>query len=372
MQLNINTLAELITFFSQADKSDSAQTISSTTEATSFHIYEMGRSIRKISRQAFAEFENTQSPWPYPFLNQAWFALVFTEQKQEQDFTVWFLKFPLDEQAKLNQVARNDYLKQFIDSIYIDKPENVSQESAYGYTPNEEKRANFNAIVKKQLGFPASSYFKPCLDYITGQTELQQWQNLGYQGIADVCARLDEKHQGKSLLQSLYEIIPQLPNEPFQAFSTCLENHVLNNKLAQQIYQRAINTELDSDMSDIACLRALSQTAASQDPNNALNQLVKKVLPIEETAEKTKQSYSIELMAVLSGRCWQHLKPAETMMAFLEALARVPEGQESFNVIVADLLFIPGMRDDVLQQIRNPQRTEKLSHAIGYFFQSFR
>jgi len=260
MQLNINTLAELIAFFSKTpEDSDSKQ---NTSEPTSFHIYEMSRSIRKISRQEFTEFENTQSPWPYPFLNQAWFALVFTEPNKENDFTVWFLKFPLDEQAKLNQIARNDYLKQFIDSIYIDKPENISQESAYGYTPNEEKRANFNAIVKKQLGFPASSFYTPCLDYITGKTDLQEWTGLGYQGIADVCARLDEKHQGKSNLQSLYEIIPELPIEPFQAFSTCLENHVLNAKLAQQIYHRA--TTIDTDQNDIACLRALSQTTPSR------------------------------------------------------------------------------------------------------------
>jgi len=366
MQININTLAELITFFSQKQEEGSSD-IESNSPAH-FHIYEMGRSIRKISAQEFADFEDTLIPWSYPFLKQAWFALVFTEPKQPNEFTVWFLKFPLDEQAKLVQVARNDYLKQFIDSIYIDKTENISQESPYGFTPNEEKRANFNAIVTKQLTGTASSFYPACLDYVHAKTELDQWPELGYQGIADVCARLDEKHHGKSNLQALYEIIPQLPDEPFRAFSSCLENHSLNSKLSQQIYKRAIT--LNNNDNDMACLRALSQ--ASSD-STALSQLLTKILPLNiDSFEEIQTEYPIELMAILSGRCWEQLKQEKVMQAFLEALARVPEGQESFNVIVSDLLFIPGMRDCVLQQIRNPNRSTKLSHAIGHFFQTMK
>lgn len=366
MEIKLNTLAELITFFSQNQKDN--DDISSPAQ---FHIYEMGRSIRKISQQTFADFEETLIPWPYPFLKQAWFALVFTEQKSPDDFTVWFLKFPLDEQAKLVQVARNDYLKQFIDSIYIDKPENISQESAYGFTPNDEKRANFNAMVKKQLGFPASSFYRDCLDYVHGNTELSQWQELGYQGIADVCARIDEKHQGKSNLQALYEIIPELPDEPFRAFSTCFENHSLNNKLAQQIYQRAV--EKDDATNDMACLRSLSQCTPESGGQTALSNLMKKLLPLNVgNFDEIPEQYPIELMAIFSGRCWEQLQDASVMYAFMEALARVPEGQESFNVIISDLLFIPGMREMVLQQIRNPKRSPELSKAIGYFFQTMR
>jgi len=366
MEIKLNTLAELISFFSQNQKQDNKAITTA-----QFHIYEMGRSIRKVSQESFADFEETIIPWPYPFLKQAWFALVFTEQKCPDDFTVWFLKFPLDEQAKLVQVARNDYLKQFIDSIYINKPENISQESAYGFTPNDEKRANFNAIVKKQLGIPASSFYQDCLDYVHGKKELSQWQELGYQGIADVCSRLDEKHLGKSTLQALYEIIPQLPDEPFRAFSTCLENHSLNNKLALQIYKRAI--EKDDANNDMACLRALSQSTEESGGQRALTQLTEKLLPLKiNSLTDIKEQYSIELMAIFSGRCWEQLKDEEVMYAFMEALARVPEGQESFNVIIADLLYIPGMRDLVLQQIRKPERSPELSKAIGYFFQSMR
>jgi hypothetical protein len=57
-------------------------------------------------------------------------------------------------------------------------------------------------------------------------------------------------------------------------------------------------------------------------------------------------------------------------MLFLERLAENSAGQEAFNLCMADLLYIPGMREPVLASVRDPKRSEKLSIAIGALFQN--
>jgi hypothetical protein len=37
---------------------------------------------------------------------------------------------------------------------------------------------------------------------------------------------------------------------------------------------------------------------------------------------------------------------------------------------MADLLFIPGMRPTLLTQLRNPERSEALSEAVGIMFKT--
>jgi hypothetical protein len=56
------------------------------------------------------------------------------------------------------------------------------------------------------------------------------------------------------------------------------------------------------------------------------------------------------------------------LQPFLEKLAINPTGQECFNRVMADLMFIPTLRALTLQQFRSPERSDALSQAIGGMF----
>jgi hypothetical protein len=70
----------------------------------------------------------------------------------------------------------------------------------------------------------------------------------------------------------------------------------------------------------------------------------------------------------VSGRCWEDLKDPELGLPYLEALATNPEGQEVFNKVMADLFFLPGLRETVMDALRSPERSDTLAAAIGQFF----
>ena len=79
----------------------------------------------------------------------------------------------------------------------------------------------------------------------------------------------------------------------------------------------------------------------------------------------------VELLATLAGRHWEALRTPDIGIAYLEALAGNESGQDVFNHLLADLLFLPGMREHILQAFRNPSRSEPLSLAIGAFLKMF-
>jgi hypothetical protein len=359
-----STLTELIQFFIHGGETQS----SIDNNEDIFYIYEMGRGIKQINRQTFADFEDTSIAWPYPFLKSAWFALLFANPENPDNFHVWFLKFPLDEQGKLIQAARDDYLKQFYERIIEKQHINAAQEaeSPYGFKPSEEKMANINAIVKHQTNKLPSAYYQDVLHYIyqenkSEKTDLKQWDNwqtLGYQGLADLSSYMHNEYNQKIIEQQLAQSIEYLPIAMLKALSSCLEHHQLSKQLVDVIVLRATKHNQLDNM--VACLRSISAS-----DNQAVNTLLKHALNSDYKA-------NIELLAVACGRCWNNLKEPWLMQLFLEALAIVKtankSSNEAFNIMVSDLLFIPGMRTTVLEQFRNPQRSDELTMSIGNFY----
>lgn len=78
------------------------------------------------------------------------------------------------------------------------------------------------------------------------------------------------------------------------------------------------------------------------------------------------------MLSAISGRSWEDLQQQALAAAFLERLAGNREGQPFFDLCLADLLFIPGMRAPLLKALRNPNRSSALSRAVGGFFQSLK
>lgn len=356
------TLIDLIDTFSRRDNNDetSAQT------ENNIRIFDMGRRIKPIALEQFEQFEQTLIAWPYPLVRSAWFAISFTyiDDNGHNNVNIWFLKFPLDEQGKLILAARDEYIEQFVRLIEqklnnSDILEKMGQESPYGFKPSEEKLANINAKLKVELKLEPSEYFNAVLEFLQAGANSDSWQELGYQGIADYCAFLQDKRYAE-LEAILTKTIDSLPNPVLHAFSTCLEHYELSNELQAAIFARA-NVMQEEEV--VACLHALAEEKNDGKNAETIQQLIKQAL-------QSDFAHKIEVLTVISGRNWNHLKKQpELMKLYLEALAKNTDGQSTFTILLSDLLFIPGMRESVLNAMRDPQRSEQLSQAIGHFYQ---
>jgi hypothetical protein len=330
-----------------------------------YRVFDMGRRVVKILAKEFVHFEKAKIPYSYPLNKQALFGVVFWNPQHPDKQYVWFLKLPLDEQGLLIQAARDEFLVMLLERVgecmlAADDGQHIEgalKDSPYTFVPQEQKMAVFNAHVTKCLKMAASPFYEGALAYFTGVTDNNDWQSLAMQGIADTAIRLaDDDEDTRGLIATL----PKLPEVPWNVFSTFLEHAEPVVGIAEVFAQR-LNRELQEKQPDInkicACLRA-----ASNSPDRGLVDLmVKRVL-------NNKCSRNIEILATITGRIWCVLEQDFICQLFLEQLACNDAGQQGFNQLISDVLYLPGMRPHIMQALRSPQRSKELSIAVGKLF----
>jgi hypothetical protein len=329
------------------------------TTRTHFHVFDMGRRIVKISPTIFRQFEEGKLAYPTPLQQQAWLAILGWGKGPREDHFIWFLKFPLDEMAQLVQAARDDFLQHLLESIGHNAAsskeggiQDTLNDSPYGYRPRDDVMAIFHAKALKSMGAAPTRFFDHAREYLEGRSGYDQWAFVGIQGLADVAARLDDEQLNALVARA----IPHLPSQPLQALCGCLEHEAISTAVAERLIER-IAAELASDAPDsatiVSALRGLSFSRA---------QALRK--PILLKLLNSPLACSIDLLAAIAARCWNDLQDEQVCQSFVEALASNTLGQEGFNQILADLMFIPGMRHSLLTQLRNPSRSEKLTAAV--------
>jgi len=323
-----------------------------------YRIFDMGRRVTKLSSKIFSEFESAVNPYPQPFQKKALFGIVFWNPKLADKHYVWFLNFPLDEQGLLIQAARDEFLVMLLDRVgecmlAAENGGNIEgalKDSPYTFKPREDKMAAFNAQATKALNKPTSNYYAPALAYFSGEKELNTWQILGMQGVADVAVRA---HDNSDVIKTL----SKLPKEPFLVFAGFLENVEINAQLTAVIakQQTQILKQVDPDIAMLCvCLRATSNTIAQ----GLLNDMVMTTL-------QHRASTNIEVLATISGRCWHVLADETICRLFIERLASNDAGQTGFNQLLADVMYLPNMRLHIMKQLRSAERTETVSQAVG-------
>jgi len=319
----------------------------------------MGRRIEEIPHAEFLSFEQGETPYPLALQQQAWMGiLVWTDEdknQQNNELVIWFIRFPLDATGKLTSGIRDDFVLRLINK----NNEPVDENNPYGFKPKQEHMAYFHAKAAQLLGQPASSYYEHARDYFTGKPGYDQWAFVGFQGIADIATRLDEDDNTEMLAKAILELPPQ----PFEALAQCLEHQKIDDRLSQSIItvlqQELDKTDCDANFLSL-CIRALSH---SQNQSQLTDQ-INKVL-ITETGTHP------EILASISGRCWLALQNEKTIALFLQALSQCAEGQEFFNLVIVDLINIPGMQESIFKAVKSPERSENLSKSIGELFKTF-
>tara|TARA_B100000446_G_scaffold42096_1_gene37732 strand:- start:424 stop:1467 length:1044 start_codon:yes stop_codon:yes gene_type:complete len=318
-------------------------------------VFDLGRHIQELDVDTFSNFEQQAIAYPAPYLHHAWIGLLFWDPDTPEIPLLWFIKLPLDEQGKLIPSERDQFLQQLLVALgsNIEASKQGKQLAAvlegnpYVFKPSPERQAAMHAKANHLLNNPTSSFYPAALDYL--QSDLQQWQQLGMQGLADLCVRWSE-HQ-----TALIHAIATMPAEPLNTLCHCLENETINGALGKALSQRLL-TELEhSELNEpllAALVRGISQCRALELRNKLLSQVL--ASPANEI---------IEVLAAIGTRCSNCLTDPQLCLDFLEALCR--QGQHSFNQILADLLYCAPIRPHILGAFRNPHRSEELAQAIG-------
>jgi hypothetical protein len=325
-----------------------------------FTVYDMGRRMLGLAPQQFNQFENGALAYPTPLQQHAWLGLLGWQEETKSHPFIWFLKLPLNEVGKINPLARDEILHFLINQVgqHIVTSENNPNSAValpYGFTPGKESMAIFHAKAARRLEQPPSRFYQHARDYLAGQQGFEQWAFVGIQGLADIVARLREKDNEEILKQA----IPELPAQPLGQLCRFLEHERISTGLATTLIKRVSNHTLSEISRDelVFVIRALAGCANSGIRQEFLRQVL-----------AGPYAFDIEILAAITGRCWEDLQDNEICQLYLERLANNNQQQAGFNSILMDLLAIPGMRKTVMRGLRNPNRSEALAQAIGQFF----
>jgi hypothetical protein len=316
-----------------------------------FQVFDLGRRIQAVPENIFADFELGNIPWPWPLQQQAWLGMMLLPA-DNSDLIIWFVRLPLDSRCFLDSKIHEDFLQR----LQQTEKQGDNAENPYGFKPKQEQLAVFHARAAAQFNQPASRFYLHARDYFAGVPGYDQWAFVGFQGIADIAARLPQDDNEQLLAAAL----PNLPTQPFEALCQCLEHETigdtLGNALLQKLEQLLAHNETDAGVISY-CLRALSGSSRAADAVH--------------TVLSHQSATHADVLAAIAGRCWATLDDEKMMLLYLENLAQCSEGQDFFTAIVVDLINIPGMQQPIHQSMRNPQRSQALGRAIGGMFKQF-
>lgn len=322
------------------------------TAKTQFQVYDLGRRVQHIDAMAFAQIEALQSPYPYPIQGHAKMALVFWDASEQ--YFVWFISLPLDERGLLSPAPRSQFIKMILDALGEDLTRTLSEDEQqrmanhpFSFKPAQEKLAVFNALVRRQLGRPASGQYEYAAQYLSGQLPSDAWVNVGFQGLADIVVRLNELDHAAMVERAL----STAPTEVVIALCQCLEHVLLPEALANSLLELATTSAAPLDL---YALRALGSR-----PDVGVRAI--------DTLAQSGRLDANQLIAI-AGRNWLSLRDDGCRKRFLEALAL--QEQDFFNQVFADIVAIPALRTALLMALRDPERSDALSTAIGGLFKA--
>ncbi|EJC7016816.1 hypothetical protein BBM20_21265 [Vibrio parahaemolyticus] len=319
-----------------------------------YQIFDLGRRIKTIDSQLFADVEKGQCPYPYPMQRKAHLAIAYwNEQKQPW---IWFLKFELDERGLLKQSDIGNFIKYVVEAMGTRLSEEMSEEqqkklsnNPYTFKPSEDKMAVFHSQVRANLDLPTSQYYEHTQHYFTGGLGWENWQTVGLQGITDIAARLGKEQNAVTLRKALNH----LPNEPLYALLGTLEHVDLQERLAQRIAEKA-QQEIHSAEPDLFLLSALTRALAGAPTEVSL--------PVLEAILQSPRLSHQEVLIGIAGRAWHLLSDAKIAEQFLLRLAQTGN-QTLFNQLFADLVMLPELRM-VLLPLLHSSPSEELATAL--------
>ncbi|TEW44305.1 DUF3549 family protein [Psychromonas algicola] len=325
-----------------------------------YRVYDLGRLVQKINNSEFQRIASNQAAYPFPIQQHAYIALTFWQVATQKEHFVWFLKMPLDEQGLMKITAQTSFIRMVVEAMGEDLTGEVSDKlqerlasNPFVFKPSTEKLAIFNADINSSFIRPPSSFYPDIQTYFSSSDDWDEWQTLGFQGFADLAARLNHDNNQQKIIDAL----DYLPEQPLQTLALCLENQSdIGTALAEKIAQQATKRlQLGQEVTATLLLRSISSANA---------QGITKQLLSEQLASNLAKN--ADWYVAVAGRCWTQLEDETLLNRYFEALAN--NHLTLFPQLFADLVAIPALRDKVLKQLRLTARSPALSEAIGLLF----
>lgn len=326
--------------------------------------YDVGRYITKITPQQVIQFDKKQQVYPYAFRKQAWLACVLTEQQTpaKDEPVVWFLRLPLDESGCLNLGARDLFIKTIVDKIMHKGAEQGVQEALednpYAFQPDQDRLANFHAILAKDLKQAPSQYLDDVITYLASEhlTAPEAWNQLGLQGLADLAARAKER----DLKTLQIKAIQHAPNEVRFPLCHAMEHHQQDADTIIAVTEQMSSPSVSA--SDAAHLvRAISRSDFVADLFIPLFTLLGDISHCDDE--------QLELIASLVSKCPHWVaEQGQLLRIILEKLAHRNDAQLGFKHIVAELTQQPETRTESWHILRSDHASEALQNAVANLF----
>lgn len=303
---------------------------------TRLTVTDLGKQMQSINPKGFAQMELGNQAYPYPFMNHAHLAILAWHPDNKAQHSIWFFKIPLDEQGFISLVEHQDLVIRVIKALQADQAERerLLSDHPYHFKPNTAAMACFNAYAGQILGMKPSQFYAPAKQFLL-EDQPVDWQEVGLQGFADVCLRLNDKTSA-----ILADKIPTIEKMPLVGLCHCLE-HAKSSPLVQDaLIQRLLNCE-DNELK-AALIRSLSQFNQEE-----------AVIEYLQTQINQLQTLDLECLIAISTRCPSALNDDITMINFFYQLSKLANA-EGIDQIVKDLVTQKGLRDKVLMAIRMP------------------
>lgn len=323
---------------------------------TEYRVFDMARTIRKVSTQAFMDTENNLTIPQYPRAQHAWYSILFWNKNLSNQHYIWFLKLPLDEQGLIMPAGRNHFLQIIVEALgqqleHAEQKNGQLPDNPYRFIPNQQQLADFNSISRHHLNLSHSDHYHIALNYFNNPKDVD-WQQVPLQGIADIAANMTNSDISKLLCRNFLN----LADEVKFALLTSLENQKVEIKLVEQIALWLAENSA-SPVHWQHGLRALCQSPCK----GLVIQLIEKVLhsPLADNAD---------LLTVISGRLWSSLSNESILKQYLQAVLKVDPRHHLFGAIYRDLVQIPEMRNHLLDMLRWADKSPELTTAVGKLF----
>ena len=170
----------------------------------------------------------------------------------------------LDERGLLIPAERDYLLDRLLESAQArqrgDDPQAFLRDNPHAFTPRDDRMALFHARLSADLGRPPSRFYGHALAYFHGSRGWDQWEFVGYQGIADVACRHDA--------EPLDAAIERLPAQPLIALCHCLESQQIGDSLEVALRARLTRTLQEDPAFRVKVLPAFrpDKATAVEDP----------------------------------------------------------------------------------------------------------
>lgn len=329
-----------------------------------YRVFSLGRRVAQLTPESFVSFERSLAPCPQPFQKRAFLGFIFWHPENESERHVWFLKFPLDEAGMLIQSAQESFLEILSISMASSKTEGAMKKpmestlegNPYAFMPRNDKKIAFYALAKKNLKLPPSDAYEEATAYFIGEKAPEEWQHLKLEGIADLAVRLNTTDKSLDLVRAL----PRVPDEPFGVLSAFWEHASPDISVVEVLAQR-VAAEVEEKKPNIKRIIGWLRACSNSQAQGLVKQIVDKIL-------SSSCGRETEILAIISGRCWEVLRYPDSCLQFVEQLAKNTTGQSVFNHIISDVIHIPGMKKPIMKALESPKCSRDLERASGLMF----